>query len=158
MKQPLLTPSEPTLPPSERGPIARGLLNGASRGRLELQVCRDCGTVLYPPREGCSTCLSVHLEWRAQTGEGELIADTTIHHSNHPYFRERLPWRTGTVKLDVGPVVIAHLHRDCTPAPARVRVGARVDKAGQAVLIAYPAEDAANIASDPKLDALTRGP
>ena len=31
------------------------------------------------------------------------------------YFRERTPWRTGTVKLAAGPVIICHLHGDCDP-------------------------------------------
>ena len=33
--------------------------------------------------------------------------------SSELYFRERQPWRTGLVRLDGGPVVIAHLHGDC---------------------------------------------
>jgi uncharacterized OB-fold protein len=111
---------------------------------------------LYPPREGCSNCLSVQLEWQEQAGEGELIAETTLHHSYNAFFREHLPWRIGTVKLDAGPVVIAHVHKACEPAPTRVRVSARVDRAGQAVLIAFPEQSEAEIAVDPKLQALTR--
>ena len=74
----------------------------------------------------------------SRTGSGELIAETTIHHSNDPYFRERLPWRLGLVRLDVGPTAVVHLHGGCGPAPARVRVGARLDKSGQGVLLAFP--------------------
>ncbi len=58
----------------------------------------------------------------AQDGAGELLADTVLHHSNDLFFRERLPWRLGLVRLDVGPTVVAHLHGDVPPAPARVRV------------------------------------
>ncbi|MEP7247383.1 MAG: zinc ribbon domain-containing protein [Gammaproteobacteria bacterium] len=156
MKPPLPPESQPKLPPAERSRMALGLRAGAVRGKLELQVCRDCGTVLYPPREGCSNCLSVNLDWRPQSGEGELIADTAIHHSHNAYFKERLPWRIGTVKLDAGPVVIAHLHRDCEPPPSKVQVSARIDQAGQAVLVAFPQTGAANLPADPKIEELTR--
>ena len=37
-------------------------------GRFELQLCRDCGTVQYPPREACRSCLSIELDWKAQIG------------------------------------------------------------------------------------------
>ena len=89
---------------------------------LELQVCRDCGTVQYPPREACRVCLSHRLDWRAQDGGGELVSETPLHHSNELFYRERMPWRLGMVKLDCGPVIVAHLHGDCAPAPSRVRV------------------------------------
>ena len=56
----------------------------------------------YPPREACHRCLSPSLNWRAQGGDGELLSQTTLHHSNDLFFRERLPWRLGLVRLDAG--------------------------------------------------------
>ena len=49
--------------------------------------------------------------------------------STDPYFRERTPWRVGTVKLDAGPVVVAHLHGD-TVEGGRVRLELKLDKSG----------------------------
>ncbi|MGH8210252.1 MAG: zinc ribbon domain-containing protein, partial [Steroidobacteraceae bacterium] len=48
------------LPPSARSRIAWGLTAAAALGRVQLQVCRDCGAVQYPPREACHNCLSLH--------------------------------------------------------------------------------------------------
>jgi len=120
----------------------------AALGRFELQVCGDCGAVQYPPREMCHRCLTGTLRWREQPGTGELIAETTVRHSNDAYFRERVPWRIGLVRLDAGPTAVVHLHGGCTPAPSRVRVGARLDKSGQGVLLAFPIDEVPNMADD----------
>ena len=149
----------PLLPPLARSRVALGLTAAAALGRFELQVCRDCGTVQYPPREACHRCLSAKLDWKLQSGEGELISATTLYHSHSEFFRERLPWRLGMVRLDSGPTVIVHLPGDVPAAPTRVRVGVRLDRAGLAALIAFPPEETSTIAStimtemtsDPKL-------
>jgi NAD(P)-dependent dehydrogenase (short-subunit alcohol dehydrogenase family)/uncharacterized OB-fold protein len=149
----------PLLPPLARSRVALALTAAAALGRFELQVCRDCGTVQYPPREACHRCLSAKLDWKLQSGEGELISATTLYHSHSEFFRERLPWRLGMVRLDSGPTVIAHLPGDVPVGPTRVRVGVRLDRAGLAALIAFPPEATSTIAStimtemtsDPKL-------
>lgn len=157
-KNPILRTRVPTLPPGVRSRIALGLTAGAARGRLELQVCRDCGTVQYPPREACRACLSQRLDWKPQSGGGELMSQSTLHHSNEVFYRERMPWRLGVVRLDCGPVVVAHLHGDCAPAPSRVRVHANIDRAGQAALVAMPEKDTPNMADDRQLREMTCDP
>ena len=157
-KNPVLRTRLPTLPPGARSRVALGLTAAAALGRFELQECRDCGTVQYPPREACQACLSVRLAWKAQSGAGELLADTRLHHSNDLFFRERLPWRLGYIKLDAGPTVVAHLHGDVPPAPARVRVTARLDRASQAVLIALPDKETPHMADDRQLREFTCDP
>lgn len=157
-KNPILRTRLPTLPPGARSRIALGLTAAAAEGRFALQVCRDCAAVQYPPREACQACLSTRLEWRSQDGAGELLAETMLHHSNDLFFRERLPWRLGMVRLDAGPTVVAHLHGDCAAAPARVRVTARLDRAGQAVLVALPEQETPNMADDKQLRELTCDP
>ena len=137
-KNPVLKTRLPTLPPAARSRIALGLTAAAALGRFELQQCRDCGTVQYPPREACQKCLSIRLDWKPQSQDGELLSDTVLHHSNDLFFRERLPWRLGLVKLDCGPTVVAHLHQRIGQAPSKVAVAAKLDRAGQAVLVALP--------------------
>jgi NAD(P)-dependent dehydrogenase (short-subunit alcohol dehydrogenase family)/uncharacterized OB-fold protein len=157
-KNPVLRTRLPTLPPGTRSRSALGLTAAAAEGRFALQVCRDCGAVQYPPREACQACLSIRLDWRDQDGAGELLADTVLHHSNDLFFRERLPWRLGLVRLDAGPAVVAHLHGDVRPAPARVRVTARLDRAGQAVLVALPEKETPHMADDRSLREFTCDP
>jgi NAD(P)-dependent dehydrogenase (short-subunit alcohol dehydrogenase family)/uncharacterized OB-fold protein len=146
------------LPPQARSRVALGLTAAAARGDFELQVCGNCAAVQYPPREACHRCLGVELRWTWQSGEGVLIAGTTLSHSNDEYFRRRLPWRVGMVRLDAGPIVIVHLHGAVAEAPARVRVLARLDRAGQAALVALPTRELTTMADDQQLHDLVCDP
>lgn len=157
-KNPVLRTRQMNLPPWARGRVALGLTAAAAEGRFELQVCAECAAVQYPPREACHRCLSPRLPWRAQSGEGELLSTTTLHHSNDPFFRERLPWRLGMVRLDSGPTVIVHLHGEVGEPAARVHVGARLDRAGQAVLIGFPPEASEHMSDDRMLREMTSDP
>jgi NAD(P)-dependent dehydrogenase (short-subunit alcohol dehydrogenase family)/uncharacterized OB-fold protein len=148
----------PLLPPSLRSRAALGLTAAAALGRFRLQVCAACKAVQYPPRESCHRCLSDRLRWQDQSGVGDLISETTVHHSHDSFFRERMPWRLGMVRLDVGPTLVVHLHGGCRAAISRVRVGARLDKSGQGVLIAFPIDEVPNMADDRQLREMTCDP
>jgi NAD(P)-dependent dehydrogenase (short-subunit alcohol dehydrogenase family)/uncharacterized OB-fold protein len=146
------------LPPASRSRVALGLTAAAAVGRFELQTCLACGAVQYPPREACHRCLSVRLAWRAQSERGELLARTTLSHSNEPFFQSRLPWSIGLIRLDCGPSVVAHLHDRVTSAGMPVRVALRLDRAGCAVLVAFPYEEVIDLATDRQLSQLSCDP
>jgi NAD(P)-dependent dehydrogenase (short-subunit alcohol dehydrogenase family)/uncharacterized OB-fold protein len=157
-KNPILRTRQPTLPPASRSRVALGLTAAAARGRFELQVCLDCGAVQYPPREVCRNCLSHRLVWRPQDGRGELLTETILRNAQELFFRERLPWRVGIVRLDAGVNVVAYLHGAVGAAPCRVRVEAALDRAGQAALVAVPEQGRPNLSDDPKLREMTCDP
>ncbi len=127
------------LPSSVRSRVALGLTAAAARGRFELQVCRNCGAVQYPPREACGGCLGSILDWTLQDGAGELISETLLCHSHDEFFRAYLPIRLGLVKLDCGPTAVVYVADAVRAAPTRVRVAVRLDKAGNAALVAMAA-------------------
>lgn len=141
-----------TSPPRPRSRAALGLTAAAAFGRLELQVCRACSAVQYPPREACHRCLASLLDWKPQDGCGELIAETRLIHSHEDFFRERVPIRLGLVRLDCGPTALVFVQGGVAAAPARVRLSARLDKAGQGVLVAYPAQTPQNSSGDPMIE------
>lgn len=124
------------VPPTARSRAALGLTAGAAVGRLELQTCRQCGAVQYPPRDACHRCLGSVLDWKVQDGRGELLSETSLLHSHDEFFRRRLPIRLGLVRLDCGPIAVVYVHDGVPPAPARVRIAAHLDKAGLAALVA----------------------
>jgi len=157
-KNPILRTRLPTLPPGARSRAALGLTAAAALGRFELQQCRDCQAVQYPPREACHRCLSIRLVWKIQSGKGELLAETLLHHSNDLFFRERLPWRLGLVRLECGPTVVAHLHSDIEKNSSKVTIRAMLDRAGQAVLAALPDKETSNMADDRQLREFTCDP
>ncbi len=156
-KNPVLRTRLPMLPPAGRSRVALSLTAAAAEGRFELQVCEQCGAVQYPPREACCRCLSDELRWREQDGRGQLLALTQLRHSNDLFFRERLPWRLGLVRLEVGPTLVAHLHGDVRAA-GPVWVTTRLDRAGRAAVIAFPEEETPNMADDAQFRQMTCDP
>ena len=157
-KNPVRATRLPTQPPAARGRFALGLTAGAVEGMFALQVCAECGAVQYPPREACHHCLGIDLRWSPQDGAGELIAASVLHHSNDLFYRDRMPWRIGMVRLDAGASVVAHLHGDVGAPPCRVRLTARLDRSGQAVIYALPAEETPHMADDPQFRETTCDP
>jgi NAD(P)-dependent dehydrogenase (short-subunit alcohol dehydrogenase family)/uncharacterized OB-fold protein len=156
-KNPLARTRLPLLPPAARSRTAQGLTAAAAEGRFALQACDDCGHVTYPPRDACPRCLSAQLRYGDVDPNGRLIAETTIRVSTDPYFRERMPWRVGTVQLDAGPVIIAHLHGD-TVEGARVKLALKLDKSGSPVMLALPAEETVDMQADPVWREMTCDP
>jgi NAD(P)-dependent dehydrogenase (short-subunit alcohol dehydrogenase family)/uncharacterized OB-fold protein len=156
-KNPLRKTRLPLSPQAARSRTAQGLTAAAAEGRFALQTCADCGTIAYPPRDACPTCLSPRLPYRDVDARGTLVAETTVRVSSDPYFRERTPWRIGTVRLDAGPVLVAHLHGD-TREGARVRLELKLDKSGAPVVLALPDKDTPHMQDDPQLRELTCDP
>jgi uncharacterized OB-fold protein len=126
-------------PPRRYSAQARRLGTQGAADELWLPVCQICGRVDYPLRELCANCLSERLEWQPINPCGGVLATTTLHRSNLPYFRPRLPLRVGSVKLDAGPVMLAFVDDTKVHAGARVRLQTRMDDEGAAVLVAAPA-------------------
>jgi len=156
-KDPQKRATMPTLPPTKRSRAALGLGIAAARGQFALQHCADCGAVQYPPRDACCKCLSVTLDWRATDPAARVMAQTTIRVSPDPYFRERLPWRMGSVQLAAGPVVVCHLHGEVARGDA-VRMAMKLDRAGQGVMVALPLKGSEITQDDPMLRSMSCDP
>lgn len=122
-------------PPKARSAAASGLTEAAEQGIFKLQVCTTCQTVQYPPRDVCSHCLNDDLPWQEVPNGASVVASSTLHHSNEPYFQEKMPWRIATVKLDCGPVAIAHLN-DHLETGSRAVLSLELDPANVGVLVA----------------------
>jgi NAD(P)-dependent dehydrogenase (short-subunit alcohol dehydrogenase family)/uncharacterized OB-fold protein len=156
-KDPLKKTRETLLPQGARSRTAHGLTAAAAEGRFALQVCAECGFVLYPPRDVCPRCWSARLPFRDVAPDGVLLVETTIHTSTDVYFRERTPWRIGTIALDCGPSFVAHLHGDVRQGD-RVRLTLRLDKSGNAVALAMPVQPTPHQEDDVQLRELTCDP
>ena len=141
----------PLSPPDRRSRAADAMSAWAARGVLALQTCAECGTVAYPPRDACPTCLSTDLPFRPVDGAGEIVARSTIRTAIDPYFRARMPWRVATVRLPSDVSVIAHLHGDVGDDDGSVRLVPRLDRAGNVAFVALPVEDTPHMHDDPTL-------
>jgi uncharacterized OB-fold protein len=104
-------------------------------GTLTLQQCGQCARVNYPARELCGHCLADALSWQAVADGGSVLATTAIHYSLEPGYAGHLPWAVASIKLECGPVVLAHL----SPGIAshdRVRLKIIQDRGGNRMLLA----------------------
>ncbi len=135
-KNPVLRTRLPTLPPGARSRVALGLTGAAARGRLELQVCSDCGAVQYPAARGVSSLplrpVRVAAVQTARASSSPTRASISARSSISASAR---PGGWGWC----GSIAAPPWWRMCmaiAPAPpVRVRVGERLDRAGQAVLV-----------------------
>lgn len=156
-KNPMVRTRQAILPPSVRSRAAQGLTWAAAEGRFALQRCQECHRFAYPPREACPNCLSSRLVFTDAPTGGTLVSVTTIRLTSDAYFREHMPWRQGIVISECGPQVIANLHGDCIEGE-RVRLTLQLDKAGQAVVFAWPIKDQTGMNDDPALREMTADP
>ena len=63
-------------PPTAASWETRGYWEGADRGELVLQRCRDCQTVQHRPRAVCASCLSSEIEHFVASGRGTVYTFT----------------------------------------------------------------------------------
>ncbi len=156
-KDPVVRTRQPTQPPGNRSREAQGLTAMAAVGRFALQACAECGQVQYPPRQVCGNCLSDDLPWRDVDPGGTVLAETKLHHANDLFFRDRVPWRLGVVRMDAGPSVVAHLAEDCAQGE-RVKLSLNLDRSGHAVMNARPETPGENPEDDLQLRELSMDP
>lgn len=107
-------------------------------GALELQICRQCSQVQYPVREVCRHCLGGELDRQVVDGAGELLSWCRLHASLEPYFQQNLPWVVVSVRLQSGPVVLAHWAGAEPAIGQAVDVHMVSDPEGRRVLAAIP--------------------
>jgi uncharacterized OB-fold protein len=104
-------------------------------GELVLQCCSQCQQVNYPPRELCGNCLADSLQWQRVENTGSVQSIAQLHYSLEPEYAEHLPWTVANIKLDCGPVVLAHLQPDITAA-CRVQLKIVQDSGSNRMLVA----------------------
>lgn len=80
------------------------------------------------------------------SSQGTLLSWTRIHASVEPFFRAHLPWSIGRVKLECGPVVLAHLGVAEPRTGMPVAVAIHSGRGGAAVLVALAPGDTVPVA------------
>jgi uncharacterized OB-fold protein len=108
----------------------------AKEGRLVVQRCGGCGALRFPPRELCSSCLSVDADWVTVSGRGEIFSYNVMHQIYHPAFATEVPYAVVVVKLAEGPKMISNLV-DCPVGEIRIGMPVEVvfERASEAVTL-----------------------
>jgi len=86
-----------------------GFWAAANDGRLAVQVCTSCGSVLHMPRSYCRFCKSWAVEWRSIGPTARLYAWITVDRQLHPSFP--VPYTVVLVEPDDAPQarLVGHL-------------------------------------------------
>lgn len=156
-KNPLKRTRLPVALPNMRSRQSHLLTRAAAQGEFGLPACKDCGQLHYPPRDACPACLSEKIIVSPCSNLGLVAAVTQVDISNNVYFRERTPWRVGTITMDVGPALIAHVHGDCH-AGQRVKLTWQLDRGGNAAAFALPIAGSENMQDDAQFREMTLDP
>ena len=155
-KNPLVKSEIAQVLPAIRSRAALAMSCHASLGNFVLQVCDDCHSSTYPPRDRCPKCWG-ELKWKPQKRIGVLLADTTIRSTNNLYFQQHIPWRIGTILLDEGPTAFAHLHGDIKIGDEIV-MNIMLDRSGAPALFALPRKASLHMEDDYQYRQFTASP
>jgi hypothetical protein len=89
--------------------------------------CRSCESLHLPPRPICINCNGEEMEWVELSGQGKLIAFTTVHIAptamiEAGYGRNN-PYCTGIVQLQEGPAISAQILDVDATQPETIAIG-----------------------------------
>jgi uncharacterized OB-fold protein len=89
--------------------------------------CGSCGALHVPPRAICPACFGEKMSWVEMSGEGKLVAFTTVHIAPTAmievgYGRDN-PYCTGIVELAEGPAISAQILGVDPAMPEEIEIG-----------------------------------
>jgi len=100
--------------------------SAARERRLVVQRCTGCGTLRFPARPRCSTCLGSLAEWVPVSGRGEIFSYVVMHQAAHPGFAAAAPYAVVVVQLAEG---VRMLSGVTGLDPHEIRIGMPVEVA-----------------------------
>jgi uncharacterized OB-fold protein len=80
----------------------RPFFDAAREHRLVVLRCCSCGTLRFPARELCNSCLSREVEWVPVCGRGTIFSYSVMHQVYHPGFANEVPYAVAVVELAEG--------------------------------------------------------
>ena len=81
----------------------------AREGRLLLQRCVACGTLIHYPRPWCPSCWKTDLEWMEASGRGRVVTHTVVHQAPFESYAGDAPYVLAVIRLEEGPQMMANV-------------------------------------------------
>lgn len=78
------------------------------RHPLDLRRCADCGAWWALRPYACAACGGTNLQWARATGEGKVLAHSTVHRAPDASWRALAPYVLALVRLREGAVLMGH--------------------------------------------------
>jgi uncharacterized OB-fold protein len=83
--------------------------DGAARGELMCQRCRNCGIHFLHAREWCPACGSTDVPWVLTNGTGEVLTYTVVSHAPYDAFEQDVPYVIAIVRLVEGAQLMCNI-------------------------------------------------
>ena len=98
-----------------------------SEGKIMGSKCKKCGALALPPRPICGSCFGSQMEWVPFTGDGKLVAFTSIvvvpPAMAQEGFGRNNPYIVGVVELREGVKIVARITGLDAKKPEQIKVG-----------------------------------
>jgi uncharacterized OB-fold protein len=78
------------------------------RHPLDIQRCTACGACWTLRPYACASCGGTDLQWTRASGAGVVTARSEVARAPDAFWREHVPYSLVLVRLDEGPVLMAH--------------------------------------------------
>ena len=120
-------------------------------GKIMGSKCKKCGALALPPRPICVSCFGSQMEWVPFTGDGKLVAFTSIVVVPPPMAKEGFgrnnPYIVGVVELREGAKIVARITGIDAKKPEQIKVGTplkaeflqRHEEPGREMILAFKA-------------------
>ena len=82
--------------------LSKVFYDGCKENKLLYQQCKDCGEVVFFPKELCSNCMSRNLEWIESQGKGKIYTFTVTYAGAPPEFSADGPYALAIIEMDEG--------------------------------------------------------
>lgn len=89
--------------------LSKVFYDGCKENKLLYQQCRDCGQVVFFPKELCSNCMSGNLEWKESKGKGKIHTFTVTYDFGPPEFMDDVPYALAIIKMDEGFKIMSNI-------------------------------------------------
>ncbi|GAA1017645.1 DNA-binding protein [Acrocarpospora pleiomorpha] len=123
-------------------PTTEPFWSAARDGRLDIQRCDSCATVVFYPRVSCVGCGARELIWVTASGRATLSSFVIVH-LPAPGFEDAVPYVLAIVRLVEGPSMMTNIV-GVEPRPENLRVDMELEvrferRAGRVLPVFAPA-------------------
>lgn len=103
--------------------VARHWRTRSQRYSLTGEICDQCKTYIFPPRDVCPECEAPAKTPYAFSGNGQVYSYSTVYQAPEGY-EQFAPYTVGLVQLEEGPMVTAQI---TDIEPDKIEVGMPVE-------------------------------
>lgn len=107
-------------------------------GKLQVQLCKDCGHLQHPPDDVCYNCTGMNLGVQELKGTGIVESAVVVRHPTHPALVDKVPYVVAVISMDGAPGCNA-IGNILNEDPEQVTIGDKVkvvfEPAGQNMLL-----------------------